>query len=170
MADVAPAPLATPHPLGDNAVKAIQAALNGVLADTFTLYMKTKNFHWHVSGPRFRSIHLMLDEQADELFAMTDDVAERVRKLGGRTLTSIGSIAKHTTIKENDAAYVPAHAMLAELADDNRVFAQRMREAHEVADEHGDIASASLLEEWVNQTEKRAWFLFESIQPEVAKG
>lgn len=169
MAKVAPAPLATPHPLGDNAVKALAASLNGVLADTFTLYMKTKNFHWHVSGPRFRSIHLMLDEQADELFAMTDDVAERVRKIGGRTLTSIGSIAKSTAIAENDADYVPAPAMLAELAADNRKFAERLREAHEVADEHGDVATTSKLEEWIDQTEKRAWFLFESVQPEEGK-
>jgi starvation-inducible DNA-binding protein len=167
MADVAPEPLATPHPLGDNAVTAISEKLNGVLADAFTLYVKTKNFHWHVSGPRFRSIHLMLDDQADQIFAMTDDVAERVRKIGGRTLTSIKSIAANSVIKENDADYVPANEMLAELAKDNRVFAARLREAHEVADENDDFATTSLIENWLDETEKRAWFLFESTRKEV---
>ena len=161
----AAAPLSTPHPIGDNAVKAIAAALNAVLADSFALYMKTKNFHWHVSGPQFRGYHLLMDEQATAILATTDDIAERVRKLGGRTLTSIGSIAAATKIADNDQPFVPAHAMLAELEQDNRTLAGRLREAKELVDEHKDYASSALIDELIDAAEKRAWFLFESVQP-----
>lgn len=159
-----PPPLHTPHPLGDNAATAIAAAMNGVLADAFTLYMKTKNFHWHVSGPHFRDYHLMLDEQAGEIFAMTDAVAERVRKIGQRTLTSIGAAARLTAITENDAEFVAAPAMLAELEADNRAFAARLRAAHDIADEHDDLATESLIENWIDETERRVWFLYETTR------
>jgi starvation-inducible DNA-binding protein len=156
--------LETPTDLKRNAVPAIAAALNGVLADVFALYMKTKNFHWHMSGPHFRDYHLLLDEQGDQIFAMTDPLAERVRKLGGTTLRSIGGIAKLQRIHDNDAEFVPAAEMLAELRDDNKRLAASMREAHGVCDEHDDIASASLLETWIDETERRTWFLFEAAQ------
>ena len=136
--------------------------MNAVLADVFALYLKTKNFHWHMSGPHFRDYHLMLDEQADQIFAMTDPIAERVRKLGATTVKSIGEIARTQRVLDNDAEYVEPQDMLAELREDNSVLTARMREAHEICEKHRDIATASLLEVWIDETERRAWFLFES--------
>ena len=156
------APLTTPTDLGDNARKDITGALNALLADVFALYLKTKNFHWHVSGPHFRDYHLLLDEQADQIFATTDDIAERVRKLGGITLHSIGNIARLQRIPDNDADYVDPLDMLAELRSDNQALIGSMREAHEVADEHEDVATTSLLENFIDQAERRTWFLFEA--------
>lgn len=156
------APLATPGDLGANTTREVTGAMNAVLADVFSLYLKTKNFHWHMSGPHFRDYHLMLDEQGDQLFAMTDSIAERVRKLGGTTLRSIGHIARLQRIDDNDAEYVEPADMLAELCDDNRALKARLREAHGLCDERSDLASASLLEEWLDETEKRIWFLFET--------
>jgi starvation-inducible DNA-binding protein len=153
--------LRTPTDLGANATKDISAALNGILADTFAVYMKTKNFHWHVSGPHFRDYHLLLDEQGAELFASTDIIAERVRKIGGNTLRSIGDIVRHTRIADNDASYVTPDDMLAELRDDNQRMIAAMREAHDVCDEHNDVATASLLENFIDEAEKRVWFLYE---------
>ena len=158
------AALDTPTDLDDAAVKAVSEALNGLLADAFALYLKTKNFHWHVSGPHFRDYHLMLDEQAADILGATDDMAERVRKIGGTTLRSIGHIAKLQTIEDNDADFVPPRQMLKELMDDNKKITALMREAHEVADEHDDVATASLIENWIDQTEKRTWFLFEAAR------
>ena len=154
--------LATPTDLGANAIGDISGALNAVLADVFALYLKTKNFHWHVSGPQFRSFHLMFDDQAADLFAMTDVLAERVRKLGGTTLRSIGQIAKMTTVLDNDAAYVDPQDMLAELRDDNQQLIGRLRAAHGICDEHNDKASTSVLEPFIDEAEKRVWFLFEA--------
>jgi starvation-inducible DNA-binding protein len=156
------APLATPTGLGANAAKDVAAALNTLLADIFALYMKTKNFHWHVSGPHFRDYHLMLDEQGAELFATTDAAAERVRKLGQTTLRSIGQIARLQRISDNEADFVTPEDMLAELRDDNMELAAHMRETHDVCDEHSDVATASLLEGWIDEAEKRIWFLFEA--------
>src|SRR5271169_2524961 len=156
------APLDTPTSLGSAATRDLTGALNALLADMFALYLKTKNFHWHVSGPHFRDYHLLLDEQAGEIFATTDAIAERVRKVGGTTLRSIGHIAKLQRVIDNDAAYVEPHGMLAELCEDNRSLAARMRAAHDVCDEHHDLASASLIENWIEQTEQRTWFLFEA--------
>jgi starvation-inducible DNA-binding protein len=156
------APLGTPNDLGAQATKDIAAALNLLLADFFALYLKTKNFHWHVSGPHFRDYHQLLDEQADQLYATTDPIAERVRKLGGATLRSIGQIARLKRIADNDADYVTPLDMLAELREDNQRLAARMREAHVVCDEHGDVATASLLEVWIDEAERRVWFLYES--------
>jgi len=153
--------LQTPTDLGANATKDLSAALNGVLADTFALYLKTKNFHWHMSGPHFRDYHLLLDDHGDQLFAMTDVIAERVRKVGGNTLRSIGDIARHQRIADNDAPYVSPDDMLAELRDDNQRFVSGMREAHDVCEEHNDVATASLLENYIDETEKRIWFLYE---------
>jgi starvation-inducible DNA-binding protein len=153
--------LQTPTDLGANATKDISAALNGILADTFALYVKTKNFHWHVSGPHFRDYHLLLDEQGEQLFASTDVIAERVRKIGGNTLRSIGDIARKTRIEDNDAAYVTPDDMIAELRDDNQRVVTAMRETHDVCDEHNDVATASLLENFVDEAEKRIWFLYE---------
>ena len=155
------APLATPTDLTASATKEVSAALNALLADVFALYLKTKNFHWHMSGPHFRDYHLLLDEHGDQLFAMTDDLAERVRKIGGTTLRSIGHIARLQRITDNDAAYVEPLDMLAELREDNQTLTARMRETHELCDEHHDIATASLIENWIDQTERRTWFLFE---------
>jgi len=155
-------PLATPNRLKGNAARDIAAALNTILADVFALYLKTKNFHWHVSGPHFRDYHLLLDEQADQLFAMTDAVAERVRKVGGRTLTSIGHIARTQRIRDNDAAYVEPSDMLAELGEDNRSFLTSLQQAHNVCEEHGDVATTSLIEVWIDEAERRTWFLFET--------
>ena len=155
------APLQTPTGLGAQATKDISAALNLLLADVFALYLKTKNFHWHMAGPHFRDYHLLLDEQADQIYATTDPVAERVRKLGGTTLRSIGDIARHQRLADNDADYVDPQDMLAELADDNRQLAKILRETHGLCDDHGDVATASLLEVWIDETERRAWFLFE---------
>jgi starvation-inducible DNA-binding protein len=151
-----------PSGLSPEASRQISRALNLLLADFFALYVKTKNFHWHVSGPHFRDYHLLLDEQANELVATTDAVAERVRKVGGTTLRSIGEIAELQRLLDNDADYVEPLAMLAELRDDNMQLAARMREAHHVCDEHGDVASASMLEVWIDQAERRVWFLFEA--------
>ncbi|WP_438852283.1 Dps family protein [Brevundimonas nasdae] len=156
------APLRTPTSLSEDATRDISAALTGLLADVFAIYLKTKNFHWHVSGPHFRDYHLLLDEQSAELFAMTDPIAERARKIGGTTLRSIGQIAKESRVSDNDADYVDPLDMLAELRDDNNDLVGRMREVHDLCDEHGDIATASLLENWVDETERRVWFLFET--------
>ena len=158
------AALDTPTDLDSAAVAAVSEALNGLLADSYALYLKTKNFHWHVSGPHFRDYHLLLDEQAADILGATDDMAERVRKIGGATLRSIGHIAQLQTIEDNDADFVPPAVMLKELMDDNKKVTQRMREAHEVADEHEDVATASLIENWIDQTEKRTWFLFEAAR------
>jgi len=135
-----------------------------LLADCFALYLKTKNFHWHMSGPHFRDHHLMLDEQADQIFAMTDPIAERVRKIGGTTLRSIGQIARQQRLLDNDADFVPPGTMLAELRDDNRQLTSILREVHALCDEHGDVATASLVEVWIDETERRTWFLFESAR------
>lgn len=156
------APLITPTDLGAKASKDIAAGMNGILADVFALYLKTKNFHWHMSGPHFRDYHLLLDEQADQLYAMTDLIAERIRKTGGTTLRSIGHIARLQRIKDNDAEYVEPLDMLAELREDNVTLAGRLREVHEVVGEVRDIATASLIENWIDETERRTWFLFES--------
>ena len=144
------------------ATRDVSAAMNAILADVFALYFKTKNFHWHLSGPHFRDYHLMFDEHAEQLFAMTDEIAERVRKIGGRTLTSIGHVGRLQRISDNDAEYVEPSDMLAELAEDNRSLAARLREAHELCDDHHDIGTAAMIEVWVDQTERRNWFLFES--------
>lgn len=156
------APLATPSDLPSDATADIGAALNGILADVFALYLKTKNFHWHMSGPHFRDYHLLLDEQGDQLYAMTDPLAERIRKVGGTTLRSIGHISRLQRIQDNDADYVDPLDMLAELREDNQQLAARLREAHNVTDEHRDIASSSLLENWIDESERRTWFLFEA--------
>jgi len=156
------APLQTPSDLGPAATKEISAALNGLLADVFALYLKTKNFHWHVSGPSFREYHLLFDEQASELYATTDPIAERVRKLGGTTLRSIGQISRLQRVLDNDADYVTPLDMLAELRDDNQQLVARLREAHDVCDEHSDVATASLIENWIDQAERRVWFLYET--------
>ncbi|MCC0057683.1 MAG: DNA starvation/stationary phase protection protein [Hyphomicrobiaceae bacterium] len=156
------AKLDTPTDLGSNATRDISGALNALLADVFALYMKTKNFHWHVSGPHFRDYHLLFDEQAAELFALTDPIAERVRKVGGTTLHSIGDIARHQRLADNDAAYVEPSDMIAELREDNQALIASLRETHDVCDEERDWATASLIEEWIDQAEKRIWFLFES--------
>lgn len=155
-------PLATPSDLGTNATRDISGALNALLADVFALYMKTKNFHWHVSGPHFRGLHLMFDEQGAELFAMTDEIAERVRKVGGLTLHSIGNIARLQRIPDNDADYVDPLDMVAELRSDNQALIASLRETHELCDEENDVATASLIENWIDQAEKRVWFLFET--------
>jgi starvation-inducible DNA-binding protein len=158
------APLATRTDLSHEATKDISGAMNAILADVFALYVKTKNFHWHMSGPHFRDYHLLLDEQADQLFAMTDPIAERVRKLGGLTLHSIGEIARTQRVLDNDAEYVEPLDMIAELAEDNRALAARLREAHDACDEHRDMATASLIEVWIDEAERRAWFLFEATR------
>ena len=156
------APLASPNQLGKGAARDIGGAMNAVLADVFAIYLKTKNFHWHMSGPHFRDYHLLLDEQADQLYAMTDPIAERIRKVGGTTLRSIGHIGRLQRVLDNDADFVQPLDMLAELREDNEGLVARLREAHGVCDEHGDIASASFLENWIDETERRAWFLFEA--------
>ncbi len=154
--------LRTPTDLGANATKDIAGALNALLADTFALYLKTKNFHWHMSGPHFRDYHLLLDEQSDQIFAMTDVLAERVRKIGGRTLRSIGEVSRQQRLADNDADYVAPDDMLAELRDDNQRFVAAMREAHDVCEEHNDVATTSLLEVYIDETERRVWFLYEA--------
>ncbi len=158
------APLATRTDLSAAAVKDISGTMNAILADVFALYVKTKNFHWHMSGPHFRDYHLLLDEQADQLFAMTDPIAERVRKLGALTLHSIGEIARTQRVLDNDAEYVEPLDMLAELAGDNKELTARLREAHNVCEEHRDVATTSLIEIWIDETERRAWFLFEATR------
>ncbi|MDR7144827.1 Dps family protein [Rhizobium sp. BE258] len=157
-------PLTTPTMLGTNATNDIAGALTTLLADVFALYLKTKNFHWHMSGPHFRDYHLMLDEQGEQIFAMTDDVAERARKIGGTTIRSIGHISKVQRLLDNDADFVTPADMLAELREDNLTLVSLMKETHNLCDEHGDIATASLIENWVDEAERRAWFLFESTR------
>ncbi|MGB8901842.1 MAG: DNA starvation/stationary phase protection protein [Methylocella sp.] len=159
------APLDTPTNLTSNATRDISGALTTLLADVFALYIKTKNFHWHMSGPHFRDYHLLLDEQGEQLFAVTDAIAERVRKIGGTTLRSIGQISRLQRVLDNDADYVTPLDMLAELRDDNKLLAASMLEAHSLCDEHGDVASASLLETWIDEAERRVWFLFETSRP-----
>lgn len=158
------APLATPTDLGASATKDIAGTMNAILADVFALYLKTKNFHWHMSGPHFRDYHLLLDEHADQLFGMTDPIAERIRKIGGLTLRSIGQIARTQRVLDNDAEYVEPLDMLAELAGDNQTLAKRLREAHNVCEEHRDVATTSLIEVWIDETERRTWFLFEATR------
>ena len=164
------APLDTPTDLGSDATKDISGALNALLADMFALYMKTKNFHWHISGPNFRDYHLLLDDQAAQLYATTDVIAERVRKVGGTTIRSIGHIARLQRVLDNDADYVSPLDMLAELRDDNKQLVARMRETHGVCDEHEDVATASLLENWIDEAEQRIWFLFETSRKGDAPG
>jgi starvation-inducible DNA-binding protein len=164
------APLVTPTDLKAAATRDISAGMNAILADVFALYLKTKNFHWHMSGPHFRDYHLLLDEQADQIYAMTDPIAERIRKLGGSTLRSIGHIARTQRVKDNDAEYVEPLDMLAELGQDNQELAARLREVHNVCDEHRDIATASLIEVWIDETERRTWFLFEASRHGDATG
>jgi starvation-inducible DNA-binding protein len=158
------APIITPSDLDADATKAIAGGMNAILADVFALYLKTKNFHWHMSGPHFRDYHLLLDDQADQLYAMTDPLAERIRKTGGTTLRSIGHIARLQRIADNDFEYVDPLDMLAELREDNQTLTGRLREIHGVLDECRDIASASLIETWIDETERRAWFLFEATR------
>ena len=153
--------LAAPTDLDPKAAKDIAGAMNAVLADVFALYIKTKNFHWHLSGPHFRDYHLLFDEQADQLFAMTDAIAERIRKIGESTIRSIGHIARIQRVLDNDAEYVEPEDMLAELMEDNKTLAVRLREAHNVCEEGRDVATTSLIEVWIDETERRTWFLFE---------
>ena len=156
------AALDTPTGLTSNATRGLAGGLNALLADMFALYMKTKNFHWHVSGPHFRDYHFLFDEQVAQIFAATDDIAERARKIGGTTLRSVGHIARLQRVADNDADFVTPDDMLAELRDDNRDLAQRLREVHDLCDEHGDLATASLVENWIDEAERRTWFLFEA--------
>jgi starvation-inducible DNA-binding protein len=156
------AALETPTNLGSNATRDLSGALTTLLADVFALYLKTKNFHWHMSGPHFRDYHELLDEHAEQILGMTDDIAERVRKIGGTTLRSVGHIARLQRITDNNAEFVSPQDMLAELREDNKDLTQRMREVHDLCDEHGDVATASLLENWIDEAEKRTWFLFEA--------
>ena len=160
--------LDTPTDLSEEAVRALSAKLNAILADTFALYLKTKNFHWHVSGPHFRDYHLLLDEQAEQIFATTDEIAERVRKIGGTTLRSISQVSELQNIKNNNEDFVPAPEMLRELMNDNKFVAASMREAHELADKHEDVATASLLETFIDAAERRTWFLFEATRAHKA--
>ena len=157
-------PLTTPTTLSENAVRNISVELTVLLSDVFALYLKTKNFHWHMSGPHFRDYHLMLDDQGDQLFAMTDAIAERVRKIGGTTVRSIGQISRLQRIVDNNAEYVEPLDMIAELREDNVILTRSMREVHSLCDKAGDVATASLLENWIDETEKRTWFLFECSQ------
>ena len=159
-------PLKTPSSLPTNAITDISAALTALLADVFTLYVKTKNFHWHMSGPHFRDYHLLLDEQAEQIFAMTDDIAERARKIGGTTLRSIGQIARQQRLSDNDADFVTPEDMLSELREDNAQLVSLLREVHGLCDEHNDVATASLIENWIDEGERRAWFLFETTRPQ----
>jgi starvation-inducible DNA-binding protein len=161
------APLQTTTELGSAATKDISAALNLLLADMFAIYMKTKNFHWHMSGANFRDYHLLLDEQAEQIYGATDGIAERVLKIGGSTLRSIGQISRMQRVADNDADFVAPLDMLAELRDDNRQLAEYMREAHRTCDAHGDVASASLLEVWIDEAERRTWFLTETCRNET---
>ncbi len=158
------APLLTPSDIKPEAVKDITGGLDALLADVFSIYLKTKNFHWHMSGPHFRDYHLMLDDHADQLFAMTDDIAERVRKIGGTTLRSIGHIARLQRIPDNDADYVTPADMLSELREDEKALTLSMRAVHTLCDDEGDVATASLLENWIDQSQRRSWFLFEATR------
>jgi starvation-inducible DNA-binding protein len=164
------APLTTPTNLSANAVRDLSGALTTLLADFFALYVKTKNFHWHISGQHFRDYHLMLDEQGDQIFAATDAIAERVRKIGGTTIRSIGQIGREQRIADNDADYVTPLDMLAELRQDNLQLTASMRETHGLCDEHGDVATASLLEVWIDEAERRTWFLFEATRGVESRG
>src|SRR4030095_7453426 len=164
------APLATPTGLSERATRDISGALNALLADFFALYVKTKNFHWHVSGPLFRDYHLLRDERANQLFATTDVIAERVRKIGGTTVRSIGHIGQLQRVLDNDAEYVTPLDMLAELRDDNTQLAQRLRETHSDCDEHGDIATTSLIESWIDEAGRGTWFVFEASRAGEAPG
>jgi starvation-inducible DNA-binding protein len=163
-AKTGPAPLHTPTDLKPNAVRDLSGALNIVLADMFGLYLKTKNFHWHMSGPHFRDYHLLLDEQGDQIFATTDAIAERVRKIGGTTLRSIGHIGRLQRVADNDSDFVTPIDMLAELRDDNKQLATNMRKTYGLCEEHDDVATASLLEVWIDEAERRTWFLFEATR------
>jgi starvation-inducible DNA-binding protein len=156
------ASLNTPTDLPSNAVRDLAGALNALAADMFALYLKTKNFHWHVSGPHFRDYHLLLDEQADQIFATIDPITERVRKIGGTTLRSVGHVGRLQRILDNDADFVTPLDMLAELREDSKQIVASLREAHGLCDEHGDVATASLLEVWIDEAERRTWFLFEA--------
>jgi starvation-inducible DNA-binding protein len=158
------AALDTPSHFSDNAIKDISASLSALLADFFALYIKTKNFHWHMSGPNFRDYHLLLDEQGEQIFAATDDIAERARKIGGTTIRSIGQINSQKRILDNDAEFVTANDMLSELRDDNLQLTDEMRQIHDLCDEHGDVATASMLENWIDEAERRVWFLFEATR------
>src|ERR1700744_4692376 len=164
------APLATPSDIDPQFVKDITGGLNALLADVFSLYLKTKNFHWHMSGPHFRDYHLLLDDHGDQIFAMTDPIAERARKLGGTTIRSIGHIARLQRIADNDAEYVEPQDMLAELKEDNRKLTAEMRQVHNTCDEDGDVATASLLEVWIDETERRTWFLYEAAHGQQNSG
>src|SRR5262245_10558491 len=164
------APIATPTDLTATAARDITGTMNAILADVFAVFLKTKNFHWHLSGPHFRDYHLLLDEQGDQLFAMTDPIAERIRKIGGSTLKSIGQISRSQRVLDNDAEYVDPEDMLAELCEDNKMLAARMRESHNVCDEYRDLAPASLIETWIDETERRTWFLFEASRREMTSG
>jgi starvation-inducible DNA-binding protein len=166
----AAAPLSTPTDLAPEGVSAISQALNALLADSFALYLKTKNFHWHVSGPHFRDYHLLLDKQSKEILDTTDDIAERVRKIGGTTLRSIGHVKRLQRISDNDADMVPPQDMLRELLDDNKLLIRSMREAHDIADDHDDVATESLLETFIDDAEKRVWFLFEASREAGSSG
>jgi len=156
------APLAAPSDIEGSSVREISAALNPLLADVFALYLKTKNFHWHMSGPHFRDYHLLLDDHADQIFAMTDDIAERVRKIGGATIRSIGHIARLQRIGDNDAEFVTPAEMLGELHEDEKAIELSLRAAHALCDEAGDVATTSLIENWIDQSQRRRWFLFET--------
>lgn len=156
------ASLKTPTDITSNAAKTVAEALNGILADTFALYFKTKNFHWHVSGPHFHDYHLMFDAQAAQLFATTDQIAERVRKTGNTTLRSIGDVARHQSLTDNDEAFVRPEDMLSELRDDNLKLVEKLREAKDIVDEAKDNATSGILDDWTDQAEERAWFLFEA--------
>ena len=162
--------LDTPTDLSAEATRDISGAMNAILADVFALYVKTKNFHWHLSGPHFRDYHLLFDEQAEQIFAMSDPIAERVRKIGGSTIKSIGNIGHLQRVLDNDAEYVEPEDMLAELCEDNKALAARLREAHDVCDEHRDVATTSLIEIWIDETERRTWFLFEASRREMTGG
>jgi starvation-inducible DNA-binding protein len=159
-----PEALRTPTDLGRNGAEAISSALRELLADVFALYVKTKNFHWHMSGKCFRDYHLLLDEQGGQIFAMTDAIAERARKIGGTTIRSIGDISRHQSTKDNDEEFVSPEAMLTELCDDNQALTRSLRAKHKVCEEHGDVATTSLIEVWIDETERRTWFLWETVQ------
>ena len=163
-------PLATPTDLSAAATRDIAGSMNAILADVFALYVKPKNFHWHLSGPHFRDYHLLFDEQAEQIFQMTDAIAERVRKLGGSTIKSIGDISRLQRIADNDADCVEPEDMLAELCEDNKTLAARLREAHNVCEEHRDVATSSLIEVWIDETERRTWFVYEAGQREMTGG
>ena len=164
LADNVVAALRTPTDLGRDGVNEIASALRHLLADVFALYVKTKNFHWHMSGPHFRDYHLLLDDQGEQIFAMTDDIAERARKIGGTTLRSITDISEHQRLQDNNADFVDPKEMLAELAEDNQQLVKFLRSTHEICDQHNDVATASLIENWIDETERRTWFLFEAAQ------